>query len=115
MKRSLEQRIADAVREDVAILPYDPQWPARFAAEVRELQRLLPPGIARRYEHFGSTAVPGLAAKPIIDMLIEVGSLADVIQRVVPVLESHGYEHFWRTDVTPPYAWFIKRDAGGQR
>jgi GrpB-like predicted nucleotidyltransferase (UPF0157 family) len=115
MGRSLEQRIADAVREPVAIVPYDPRWPDLFAAEVGELERLLAPGIARRYEHFGSTAVPGLAAKPIIDMLIEVRSLSEVTRRVVHVLESRGYEYFWREDVTPAYAWFIKRDASGQR
>jgi GrpB-like predicted nucleotidyltransferase (UPF0157 family) len=111
MNRSLEQRIADAIREEVAIAEYNPHWPEAFRAEVHALESTLAPGVVRRIEHFGSTAVPGLAAKPIVDMLIEVNSLADVAERIVPVLEVRSYEYFWRTDVTPAYAWFIKRDA----
>src|SRR5262249_34113995 len=36
-------------------------------------------------------------------------------QVIAPLLESRGYDYFWRTDVSPPYAWFIKRDEGGRR
>lgn len=74
----------------------------------------LPKGLVGRIEHFGSTAVPGLAAKPIIDMLVEVADLEATRARIVPVLEAQGYEYFWRPtlgdDVPPFYAWFIKRD-----
>jgi GrpB-like predicted nucleotidyltransferase (UPF0157 family) len=72
-----------------------------------------------RIEHYGSTAVPGLAAKPIIDMLIEVTDLDTTRTRVAPVLESEGYDYFWRPtfgdNVPPWYAWFIKRDQSGAR
>jgi GrpB-like predicted nucleotidyltransferase (UPF0157 family) len=65
-------------------------------------------------EHFGSTAVPGLAAKPIVDILVEVTNLETTRVQVVPVLEAKGYEYFWRPthgdDGPPFYAWFIKRD-----
>jgi len=115
MNRSLEQRIADAVREAVTISLSNPLWPSLFEGEMHNLQKILPNDIVLRYEHFGSTAVPGLAAKPIIDMLIEVSSLTLVQERIVPILELSGYEYFWRTDVSPPYAWFIKRDEAGQR
>jgi GrpB-like predicted nucleotidyltransferase (UPF0157 family) len=74
---------------------------------------------SRRIEHFGSTAVPGLPAKPIVDILVEVASLDETKQRIVPILEAQGYEYFWRPswgDDTPPfYAWFIKRDKSGNR
>jgi GrpB-like predicted nucleotidyltransferase (UPF0157 family) len=56
-----------------------------------------------------------LAAKPIVDILVEVSSLQETKEIIVPLLESEGYEYFWRTDVSPPYAWFIKRDSGGKR
>ena len=63
--------------------------------------------------------MPGLAAKPIIDMLVEVPNLEDTKRRIVPILESQDYEYFWRPtwgDDTPPfYAWFIKRDSEGNR
>jgi GrpB-like predicted nucleotidyltransferase (UPF0157 family) len=74
----------------------------------------LPGDLIRRVEHFGSTAVPGLAAKPIVDMLVEVTDLQATRARIAPVLESQGYDYFWRPthgdDGPPFYAWFIKRD-----
>ena len=116
---SLEQRIARVVKEDVAVVGYDPQWPQLFLEEKERLLSCLPPGLIRRVEHFGSTAVPGLAAKPIVDMLVEVTSLEQVKRSVVPILESKGYDYFWRPtagDDTPPwYAWFIRRNAAGAR
>lgn len=114
---------ADSVRralhEHIDIAPYDPAWPAAFEAEAERLRVLLPPDLLGRIEHFGSTAVPGLAAKPIIDMLVEVPSLEVVVEKIAPLLAGHGYEFFWREkDPGRPgldYAWFIRRDAGGRR
>jgi GrpB-like predicted nucleotidyltransferase (UPF0157 family) len=62
--------------------------------------------------------VPGLAAKPIIDMLIEVTSLEETKRQIVPGLLQEGYEYYWRPTIgeEPPfYAWFIKRDSSGRR
>ncbi len=91
-----EQRIARVVREEITISPYDPRWPESFRQEKEHLQSCLPKDLVRRIEHFGSTAVPGLAAKPIVDMLVEVSDLEATRDRIAPVLEF--------------YAWFIKRD-----
>ena len=114
-KKSLEERIEEAIREEILIAPYDPSWPQLFEIEAALLKRILPKSIVIRIEHFGSTAVQGLAAKPIIDMLVEVSSLADTQAQIVPILEAAGYDYFWRTDVSPSYAWFIKRDSQGKR
>lgn len=107
-------RIARLIREDVAIVPYDPHWPELFAAEAAHLRATLPADLLGRIEHFGSTAVPGVAAKPIVDMLIEVRDLEVVRAHVVPVLEAQGYDYIWRPthgdDGPPFYAWFIRRD-----
>lgn len=113
--KSLEQRIEEAIREEILIAPYDPSWPQLYESEAVFLQRILPKSIVIKIEHFGSTAVPGLAAKPIIDMLVEVSSLAETQEQIVPILEAAGYDYFWRTDVSPAYAWFIKRDSQGKR
>ena len=111
--------IARLIREHVEIAPYDPRWPELFALEKTHLVALLPGDVVRRIEHFGSTAVPGLAAKPIVDMLVEVTALDDVKARVVPVLQTQGYDYVWRPtsgeDGPPWYAWFIKRDRAGTR
>jgi GrpB-like predicted nucleotidyltransferase (UPF0157 family) len=73
----------------------------------------------RRIEHFGSTAIPGMAAKPIVDMLVEVSSLEETRVTIAPVLEAQGYDYFWRAthgEAGPPfYVWFIKRDSAGVR
>ena len=116
---TLQERIAKAVREEIAIKAYDPNWPRQFEEEKKHLRDCLPSTLIDRIEHFGSTAVPGLAAKPIIDMLVEVTDLEEVKRQIVPIMESQGYDYFWRPsfgDSTPPfYAWFIKRDSHGNR
>jgi L-amino acid N-acyltransferase YncA/GrpB-like predicted nucleotidyltransferase (UPF0157 family) len=116
---SLEERIQRVVQEDVIIVPYNPRWPKMFEEEKIHLFNCLPPNSIRRIEHFGSTAIPNLSAKPIIDILVEVRSLEETREVVVPILISQGYEYFWRPtygdDGPPFYAWFIKRDASGGR
>jgi GrpB-like predicted nucleotidyltransferase (UPF0157 family) len=119
MMETLAERIKRVLQEQVSIVPYDPNWPRIFAQERDYLLGSLPREVIGRIEHFGSTAIPGLAAKPIVDMLVEVSSLEETKSRIVPVLEAQGYDYFWRPtrgdDVPPFYAWFIKRDAAGVR
>ena len=117
---TLGERIRRVSSEPIAIVPYDPRWPRIFEEEKAHLLSCLPRELIRRIEHYGSTAVPGLSAKPIVDMLVEVGDLGQVQRVVVPILEAQGYEYFWRPthgdDGPPFYAWFIKRDpATGAR
>jgi GrpB-like predicted nucleotidyltransferase (UPF0157 family) len=116
---TLEEKIARVVREHVAVVSYDPVWPKLFEEERDHLWSCLPRNLVMKIEHFGSTAVPGLAAKPIIDILVEVASLEETRRRIAPLLEAQGYDYFWRPswgDSTPPfYAWFIKRDETGTR
>jgi len=112
---TLEERIAAAVREEISIVPYDDVWRRMFDDELTFLRSILPAQVIGRIEHFGSTAVPGLAAKPIIDLLVEVRSLVETQSVIVPLMEAAGYDYFWRTDVSPPYAWFIKRNSSGKR
>jgi GrpB-like predicted nucleotidyltransferase (UPF0157 family) len=113
---SPDQRMARVLREEIAVVPYDPAWPEAFHREKAHLLAWLPAELIRRIEHFGSTAVPGLAAKPIVDMLVEVADLQATRARIAPILESQGYDYFWRPthgdDGPPFYAWFIKRKAG---
>ncbi len=116
---SLEEKIKRVTQEDVSIVPYNPDWPRMFEQEKQHLRSCLPRELIGRIEHFGSTAIPSLSAKPIIDILVEVTSLEETKKKIVPVLESQGYDYFWRPsfgdDVPPFYAWFIKRDTKGNR
>ena len=113
-RETLERRIERVLRYEISISAYDSGWPESFRREKEHLERCLPTDLVRRIEHFGSTAVPGLAAKPIVDMLVEVTDLQATRDRIAPVLEAQGYDYFWRPthgdDGPPFYTWFIKRD-----
>ncbi|MCE5252432.1 GrpB family protein [bacterium] len=116
---TLQEKINRVLKDEIALKPYDPRWPYLFGEEKKHLLSCLPARLIRRIEHFGSTAIPGLVAKPIIDMLVEVTSLEETREVVPPILEAQGYDYFWRPtwgdDVPPFYAWFIRRDSGGIR
>ena len=116
---TLQERIRRVVCEDFCVVEYNPGWPRLFEQEKRHLLSCLPGGLIGRIVHFGSTAIPGMAAKPIVDILVEVVSLKETQKRIVPVLEAGGYDYFWRpawdNDTPPFYAWFIKRNAAGIR
>ena len=84
------RHVERALHERVEIVPYDPAWPGLFAEEVARLRAALPADLIGRIEHFGSTAVPGLAAKPIIDILVTVPDIAAEQDHVEPLLAA-GY------------------------
>ncbi|GAA2850603.1 GrpB family protein [Microbacterium arabinogalactanolyticum] len=75
----------------ILVVPYSDEWPAQFAAVAEELARALSGVPVGSIEHVGSTAVPGLAAKPIIDIDIIVGR-PDLVAAIA-ALEAAGYEH----------------------
>jgi GrpB-like predicted nucleotidyltransferase (UPF0157 family) len=72
---------------EVTIVDYDPGWPATFEAEARRLGRLAP---RLRLEHIGSTAVPGLAAKAIIDLMAHVD---DLDAPIAVLVDQGGYQY----------------------
>lgn len=73
----------------IEIVDYDPEWPRLFEREAARIRAALGDD-ALRIEHVGSTSVPGLAAKPRIDILLVVGDSADEAT-YVPALEAAGY------------------------
>jgi GrpB-like predicted nucleotidyltransferase (UPF0157 family)/predicted N-acetyltransferase YhbS len=77
-------------RSEIEIVEYDARWPRRFEFERARIERALG-GSARRIEHIGSTAVCGLAAKPIVDVLVTVPDAGDEAS-YGPALLRGGYE-----------------------
>jgi GrpB-like predicted nucleotidyltransferase (UPF0157 family) len=75
----------------IEVVPYQPDWPRRFAAEKARLQELLAPWLECGIHHIGSTAVPGLAAKPIVDMMAGVISYEESRAAYEPLLAA-GWE-----------------------
>ena len=93
--------------DQIALVEYDPRWPERFAAEAARVRAALSEGLVVAIEHFGSTAVPGLSAKPIIDIIVGVRSVAEARERAVPALEALGYA-FWYDNPEPGHLFFVK-------
>lgn len=92
--------------DEIVIVEYNPNWPLLFEKEATRLREILD-GVIVSIKHFGSTAVPGLASKPIIDMLVGVRSLAEAKQGAVPRLESVGYS-YWCDNPDPNRLFFVK-------
>ena len=78
--------------DPIIVEPYDPAWPGRFRELAGRLRTELGDR-ALRIDHIGSTSVPGLAAKPVIDVLISVATL-DPVAAYAPGLERAGFQ--WR-------------------
>jgi len=99
----------------IHIAPYNPEWVNMFEREAADIRRVIGNEVAD-IQHVGSTSVPQLAAKPIIDILLGLRdfSMADTI--VVPAMQSAGYMYIdkWN-DVLPLRRFFVKEDEMGKR
>jgi GrpB-like predicted nucleotidyltransferase (UPF0157 family) len=115
---AVDRRIPDAMSEPlglesgaVRLVPYDPRWPGLFEEAARELGHALG-ARALGIHHVGSTAIPGLPAKPVLDLLVSVPDL-DAALALVPLLEPLGYE--LRPGDAIPDRHFLRRLRDGAR
>ena len=91
--------------ESIQIVEYNPSWPAMFAAEREFLLSLVGEYLCGTIEHVGSTAVPGLSAKPVVDIMLGVQSLTGS-KGAINVLMAKGYCYYpYKADVMH---WFCK-------
>ena len=102
-----------AIDEDIRIVAHDSRWVAQFVAERNRLLDLLP-GHFIAIEHIGSTAVPELAAKPIIDILAGVSTLNEADSLLAPLC-AHGYETSSEFNATLTDRRWLMRHAFGRR
>lgn len=110
-KRTGLPTISRMTRPELAVCDYDPSWPESFAALGQRLRVELG-SVARRIDHIGSTAVPGLAAKPIIDVQISVASL-DPVSAYEPALRLCGF--VWRSDNPDLTKRYFREQPGAPR
>ena len=108
-----DHSLTRAISEEVYIAAHDPRWAEQFEAERDRLQDFQP-GHFTAIEHIGSTAVPGLAAKPIIDILAGVGSLTEADALLEPLC-AHGYETSAKFNATLSDRRWLMRHASGRR
>lgn len=96
----------------IEIRAYDPRWPREFERVRTELTAALPRGVLAIH-HVGSTSVPGLAAKPILDVLVGVPSFASALTGLRPLLEGLGFTY--RPDDDLPDRHYFPRTVAGLR
>jgi GrpB-like predicted nucleotidyltransferase (UPF0157 family) len=102
------------VSEDpVVLVPYEEAWPSLFEEERTRIEGAVGPWV-EEIEHIGSTAVPGLAAKPVIDIMVGVRSLEDT-PALVARLETIGYEYVPELERQMPFRRYFRKLAGGRR
>lgn len=89
----------------IELVPYDARWSAQFEAERERLEAVLAPWLVGRIEHIGSTAIPPLCAKPVIDIMAPVRSL-EASLAAIDVVQAAGYLYFpYKAEVMH---WFCK-------
>lgn len=97
----------------VVIADYDPQWPILFEEEKGRIQGVIGERVLA-IEHIGSTAVPGLGAKPVIDIMVGIRRLADAKECVEP-LKSIGYEYRPEVEAEIPERRYFDKGLPGAR
>lgn len=89
----------------IDVVDYNPEWPTKFEAEKQRLESIVGQWICGTIEHVGSTSVVGLAAKPVIDIMVGVESL-EKSKPAIEVLQQNGYCFYpYKPDVMH---WFCK-------
>jgi len=111
----MNKTIDDLTEEEIGklfpinIVPFDGKWTNIFEREKEIIADTLGKNIALRIEHFGSTAVAGLASKPTIDILVEIPELTKELKnRIIEKMELTGYHFIWRADSKVPYMMLVK-------
>ncbi|MDQ3865115.1 MAG: GrpB family protein [Actinomycetota bacterium] len=105
--------MASGVDDPVVVVPYDETWPSLFEVERARIERAIGPW-ALEIEHVGSTAVPGLAAKPVIDIMVGVRSLEDspvLVERLTGI----GYEYVPELELQIPFRRYFRKLRAGRR
>ena len=93
--------------QSIEVTAYDPAWQGHFAEQQTRLTTILKPWLAGEVEHIGSTSVPGLRSKPIVDLLAPVRSL-ETARSAISILERDGWL-FWPDDPNRHYRlWFLR-------
>lgn len=106
MEQTIRSNLAGVPRP-VVIVPYQTDWPLLFEQEATRVRAVLGENLVS-LEHIGSTSVPGLAAKPIIDMLAGLRSLDDT-PKFAPALINLGYRYFPEHEIEMPERRYFSR------
>lgn len=93
--------------DSIELVPYNPEWSKLAELEIKKLRALLPENHILDIQHVGSTAIPGIYAKPVIDIQIAVDSLVAIKQIAINNLKSSGYV-YWYDNPDQERMFFVK-------
>jgi GrpB-like predicted nucleotidyltransferase (UPF0157 family) len=109
MTKNLNKMTTDELGQlfPIFIVDYDPDWPRLALIESGNIMEAVGKDVIARIEHIGSTAVPGLCAKPTIDFLLEILEITncDLLNKQ---LQKIGYHFIPKPENPPPYMMFAK-------
>lgn len=107
--QSLHEMTAEELGQlfPVVIEEYNSVWPELYRAEEKRIAEAFASQEIKEMDHIGSTAVPGLKAKPIIDILLQVSERL-ALQKLEVVFQALGYEKNHRPENPPPHLTFVK-------
>jgi GrpB-like predicted nucleotidyltransferase (UPF0157 family) len=115
--RSDAATVDDVLKEQsetmLTLVAHDPAWSARFLTEAERLRAVIGAQVDA-IEHVGSTAVPGLLGKPVLDLGLAVSSAAAADACIAP-LQAMGYEYRGQYGDDPRRRYYVRNDAAGQR
>ena len=98
--------------DNIRLIEYDTTWPERFDEMAKWLRSVIAPEMALRIEHYGSTAIPNMTAKPVIDILLEVPSFTEARRNLIPLFNKPECEYWWFND---HMCFIVRKDLMGTR
>ena len=109
MKQDLNRLSVEALGKlfPIVIIDYDPAWKKLFYSEKQIIQGAIGVNNIIRIEHIGSTAIPGLCAKPTIDILVEIKDDTDT-GKMIELLKQIGYDPIPKPENPAPHLMFAK-------
>lgn len=102
-------------RDPVILKTYHTGWRQVFEREARMLRQVLAPYAISGIEHVGSTAIVGMTAKPVVDIMVGTDDPAKIPDRYHPIWSSLGYQWGHEDDDEDGWLFFIKRNPQGKR
>ena len=100
-------------KEKIELVEYDPSWPEKFQREKQKIMEAIGQDVLA-IEHIGSTAIPFMIAKPVIDIQIGVKTLRDAVP-CIPKLEKLGYKYLPEIESLTPKRRLFRKPAEGKR
>ncbi len=100
--------------KQIYLAPYSNEWPHEFEREKKVLLEAIGEWV-EDIQHVGSTAIPGMSAKPIIDIMIGVRNLNDADEQCVPRIQQLGYEYIQKYEKELPERRYFQKTSHGVR